>query len=384
MRALPLEDGFVRYDAIVLGLGGMGSAVLANLAERGAAVLGIEQFVPRHELGASSGRSRIIRKAYFEDARYVPLLERAYALWGHLEARSARKLIERTGLLIVGPPESEVVRGTLESAGLHALAVERWSAAEIAERFPQTRPRAEEIGVFEAGAGIVYPELAVEVQLAEATAHGAHCRYGIEVTGWRREGDGGLRVRTSDGNVFESNGLALCAGPWLERLPIVPLRIQRNVQIWFTPENDAFALGTFPAFLLDRRGFPAPMYGFPDCGEGVKAALHGFGATTHAAALDRIVHEGDIEPVRAALADWAPAAAGPCAFGMPCMYALTPDGNFVVDRHPDDERIVIAGGFSGHGFKFAPLIGEIVADLLLEGRTPHDIAFLSLTRFKAA
>lgn len=359
----------------------MGSATLANLAERGAKVIGVEQFVPGHELGASAGRSRMIRKAYFEDPRYVPLLERAYAAWGNLEERTGKRLIERTGLLIAGRPESEIVRGTIESAELHGIALERLSASEIETGFRGTRTLPDEIGLFELDAGMVYPEAAIAAQLELATALGAELRYGLEVTGWRREPDRLLRIRGTDGSEFFSERLALCVGPWLERLPIVPLTIQRNVQVWFSPKSDEFALRKFPAFLLDRTGFPAPLYGFPDCGDGVKAALHGYGATTHAAALDRVVHDKDVEVVRAALGAWIPAAAGEFRFGKTCMYALTPDQNFIVDRHPDDERIVIAGGFSGHGFKFAPLIGEIVADLLLEGATAYDIGFLSLNRF---
>ncbi len=369
------------YDALVLGLGGMGSAALAHLSKRGAQVIGIEQFVPKHELGASSGRSRIIRTAYFEDVRYVPLLRRAYELWAELEFESGARLIEMTGVLLVGLPESVVIRGSLESAALHELEVERWTSSEVRERYPQTRPLEGEIGVFEREAGFVRPEAAVDAQLGVAAAHGATCRYGIEVTGWRREADGLLRVRGSDGSEWVTKKLVLSAGPWLERLPILPLKIQRNVQVWFTPENDEFALGKFPAFMVDRPDFPARMYGFPDCGEGVKAALHGYGATTHAASLDRFIHDDDIAAVRAALSTWIPAAAGTYRDGKACMYALTPDEHFIVDRHPDDPGIVIAGGFSGHGFKFAPVVGEIVADLVLDGATRHDIGFLSLGRF---
>lgn len=369
------------YDALVLGLGGMGSAALAHLSKRGAQVIGVEQFVPKHELGASAGSSRIIRKAYFEDARYVPLLQRAYELWHELEMESGTKLVELTGVLLVGRPERAVIRGSLESAALHNLPVERWTPSEIRERFPQTRPLDDEIGVFEREAGFVYPEATVDAHLAVAAAHGATCRYGIEVTGWRREADGLLRVRGSDGSEWMTKTLVLCAGPWLERLPILPLKIQRNVQIWFTPEGDEFTLGKIPPFLVDRVGFPARIYGFPDCGEGVKAALHGYGATAHAGSLDRLIHDEDVAPVRAALSAWIPAAAGAFRAGKACMYALTPDENFIVDRHPDDPGIVIAGGFSGHGFKFAPVIGEIVADLVLDGSTRHDIGFLSLGRF---
>ena len=164
----------------------------------------------------------------------------------------------------------------------------------------------------------------------------------------------------------------------------LPLRIQRNVQIWFRPNVPSFSRARFPGFFIERDTFPAPLYGFPDFGDGVKAALHGFGVETDPTQLDRTVHDEDIEPVRGALETWMPGAAAAFAFGKACMYALTPDQHFIIDRHPRDPRILIVGGFSGHGFKFCPVVGEIVADLALDGGTAHPIAFLRLDRDRIA
>ena len=147
-------------------------------------------------------------------------------------------------------------------------------------------------------------------------------------------------------------------------------------------ELDSAGRVMVPAFLLERPGLPAPLYGFPDFGAGVKAAFHCHGALTDPAHVDRAIHaKNDIEPIRAAMEQWMPGASDTFLDARACMYSLTPDGHFVVDRHPEHPRLVLCGGFSGHGFKFAPVIGEIAADLAVDGNSRHDITFLSLQRF---
>jgi sarcosine oxidase len=374
------------YDLVVLGLGGMGSAAAAHAAARGARVLGIEQFARGHTFGASSGRSRIIRKAYFEDAAYVPLLQRAYALWSELERTTGMRLLDLVGVMMVGLPDSAGIAGTLRSASEHGLALEAYDAAAAAQRFAGIAPRAGEIVLFERDAGVVFPEAGIAAHLQRAEACGAQLAFDLPATAYAAERDG-IRVTLADGTTVLARTLALCAGPWLQRVAgelDLPLRVQRNVQLWFVPAAPSFSRERFPAFFVERAGFPAPLYGFPDFGEGVKAALHGFGETTEAALLDREIRPGDIAAVRDALEDWMPGAAATFAFGKACMYALTPDQHFIIDRHPDDARIVIAGGFSGHGYKFCPVIGEIVADLALEGGTSHPIAFLRRDRARLA
>jgi sarcosine oxidase len=204
---------------------------------------------------------------------------------------------------------------------------------------------------------------------------------------WHPSADG-FEIQLSDGTQIEARALVLTIGAWFKDTLAslnVPVDVQRNVQVWFQPATDAYRAGRFPSFLLDRAGLPAPFYGFPDFGGGVKAAFHSHGDLIDADHLDRSVNESqDVAPVAAALDEWMPGAAHRVLGAMPCMYTLTPDHDFVIDRHPHHPNVVLCGGFSGHGFKFAPVVGEIAADLALEGGTKHEIGFLSLRRFARA
>ena len=258
--------GHVTYDVVVVGLGAMGSAVLDNAARRGLRVLGVEQYAPVHERGSFFGKSRMIRKAYFEQPAYVPLLLRAYEMWADLERRSGEALLCRTGVLQVGLERSPVVRGVLESARLHGLDVLFMDAAELRRRYPMTRPRHDEVAVFERDGGVLASELAVRVLQQLAIAAGAQARFGVRVTRWSRARDAarGLEIALDDGSVVYARRLALCNGPWLagftDRLP-VPIAVQRKVQVWFEPDSEAFAAAHFPAFLVDRAGGET-LYGF--------------------------------------------------------------------------------------------------------------------------
>jgi sarcosine oxidase len=374
----------MRFEVAVVGLGGMGSAILAQCARRGASVIGLEQFARGHELGSSSGRSRMIRKAYFEDPSYVPLLLRAYDLWREIERETDTKLLRITGLLMVGGEQTEIIAGARRAAQEHALPLESLTAREIRRRYPTLKILDEEMGVFERDGGVLDPERAVEAQLKMATAAGAQMRFGVAMSTWAAI-PGGFAIQLADGTSVTSRVLVLSLGPWfkevIERLG-VSIRVQRNVQAWFRSSTDAYAAPHFPPFLLDRQGLPAPLYGFPDFGEGVKAAFHSFGEITDALHFDREVNTArDIEPIVQTMDQWMPGAAGTLCAAKPCPYTLTPDGNFVIDWHPDHPRLVLCGGFSGHGFKFAPVIGEIGADLALEKGSRHKIDFLSLRRF---
>ncbi len=202
---------------------------------------------------------------------------------------------------------------------------------------------------------------------------------------WDATGQG-FEVRLSDGTPVSAKVLILALGPWfketLESLGI-PIRVQRNIQAWFSPATKAYDAPGFPAFLVDRRDLPAPLYGFPDFGDGVKAAFHGFGDLTDANHINREVELArDVEPIVRALEQWMPGAASVLREAKPCMYSLTPDENFVIDRHPEHANLILCGGFSGHGFKFAPVVGEIGAELALDGGSRHGIEFLSLQRFR--
>jgi sarcosine oxidase len=362
----------------------MGSASLAHCAMRGARVLGIEQFEELHDLGASSGKTRIIRQAYFEDAAYVPLVLRAYDLWRELEASSGTQLLALVGVLLAGSERSEVISGSLHAARAHDLHVEYLDAADMRRRFPTLRVHAGEVGVFEPLAGAIFPERAIRAHLDLARARGAQTRFRTALKSWESD-ERGVKLDLSDGSRIRTRSLILTIGPWFAaamQQAGVRLEVQRNAQVWFAPQSRAYRAPDFPAFLIDRPQLPAPLYGFPDFGDGVKAAFHGVGAITTPSELVREIDPvADVAPVAAALEAWMPGAASRYIEGKACMYALTPDRHFVVDRDPRDSRVILCGGFSGHGFKFASAIGEVASQLALDGGTPHDVRFLSLQRF---
>jgi monomeric sarcosine oxidase len=373
----------MRYDAVVLGLGGMGSAVAAHAASRGMRTLGIERFGPAHARGSSHGDTRIIRQAYFESPDYVPLLRRTYALWDALAARTAMTLRAQTGGLFVGRAETPVVAGTLASARRWDLAHDVYDADELRRRFPATTPYDDEIGVFEAVAGAVFPEAGVHAHLLDAAAAGAELRFGVEAAGWDA-GDGGVRVTLADGTHVDAARLAVCAGPWFARVAAdagIPLRIERNVQFWFAPnDRAAVAPERLPIWCCERAG-QRMFYGFPDFGGGAKVAHHGSGVDADPDALDRTVRDDEIAFVRAALASFVPAANGAFLRAAVCMYANTPDEHFVIGAHPRAPRVVLAGGFSGHGYKFTPVVGEIVAALLADDDPGFALDLFAPNRF---
>lgn len=371
------------YDVIILGLGGMGSAAAASCARRGLRVAGVERFTPVHAFGSSHGRTRLIRQAYFEHEAYVPLLLETYDLWRALEAQTGKELLRVTGLLLAGHANSEIVARTCASARTHDLAVDELDARQMRRRFPMLSPLDDEIAVYEPLGGVVFPERTVETMLNLAREAGADLRFGCAFE--RIDlGKTDVLVVLDDGSELRARTVVSAMGAWTPAHPDLvdaPIRVQRNVQAWFTPESDAFASPGCPAYLVDRTGFPAPLYGMPDLGDGVKAAFHGYGATTHADDLDRTIDKRDVAPIQSALNAWMPGAGYALRDASACMYALTPDENFVVGTHPKDARVVVLGGFSGHGFKFVPLVGEIAADLVQHGSTARDVAFLSPQRF---
>ncbi|MEO8439626.1 MAG: N-methyl-L-tryptophan oxidase [Spartobacteria bacterium] len=374
----------MRYDVAVVGLGAMGSATVAHCARRGASVIGLEQFGRGHDLGSSASRSRMIRKAYFEDPAYVPLLLRSYDLWRELERETGTELLRLTGLLMVGEQDCEIIAGATKAAHQHSLPFTALTAREIRSRYPMLRVLDEEVGVFEPDGGVLDPERSNAAHLAVAEAAGAQFLFDLPVRHWEATKDGFV-LRLEDDSTITCGALVLSLGGWfkeaLEQLG-VRILVQRNVQAWFDSASAAYNAPDFPPFLLDRKGLPAPLYGFPDLGDGVKAAFHSHGDLTDANHVKReIDHSRDIAPVVRAMDGWMPGAATCLRGAKACLYTLTPDGHFVVDRHPAHPRIILCGGFSGHGFKFAPVIGEICADLALEKESRHDITFLSVNRF---
>jgi sarcosine oxidase len=377
----PAEAGEIGYDVIVVGLGGMGSAAAWRLARRGQRVLGLDRFDPPHDRGSSHGRSRIIRQAYFEDPAYVPLVLRAMQLWRELERDAAVRLLTLTGGLMIGPPDAGVVAGARASAEANGLAHEVLTAAEVALRFPAFRLEDGEVALHEPTAGVLFPVACVQAQLTLAARHGAELRTGEPVVSWEADG-GGVRVRTADRWV-RAGRLVLAAGAWTTDLagPALPTTVERQVVAWFRPRRpERFGGPRFPLFVAHHTGQVAA-YGLPGlAGEGVKVGLHHGGQTGLPDRLPREVRPEEIAAIRSALRRRLPELDGEPAGAGTCLYTNSPDRHFLVGPPPGSPGVIVVGGFSGHGFKFCPVVGEIVADLVVDGTTAHDIDRFSPAR----
>jgi sarcosine oxidase len=366
------------YDVAVVGLGAMGSHTALELATRGRRVLGIDRHRPPHTLGSTHGRTRIIREAYFEEPLYVPIVQRAYDLWRRLEERSGARLLTVTGGLMLGASDSEVVVGARASAVEHGLPYEELSARQVRERFPAYAVPDEHEAILEPRAGFLEPEAAVEATLALAAAAGAELRFDEPV----RELEGNA-LRTARGT-YVADRVVVAAGPWLPEL--VPglaalFTAARQPLLWLDPQEPAlFTPERFPVFVWEWKPGWA-FYGFPDVGDGFKVAVHHHGEATTPDAVDRRLRPDDEEAIRELVRRFFPAGDGELREFAVCLYTNTPDEHFVIDRLPDDERVLVASPCSGHGFKFAPAVGEILADLATGESPRFDLAPFALRRF---
>jgi sarcosine oxidase len=382
------------YRAIVLGLGGVGSAALYHLARRTTPVIGLDRFSPGHDQGSSHGGTRIIRQAYFEHSDYVPLVLRAYEHWHELAARQNERLFEEVGLLQIGMPDGEVIAGVRASARLHNLQLDELTPAEIMRRWPGFRAEAEQVGLFERRAGYLRVERAVIAHIEQAIAAGAQVRTGCTVRGWRAEG--ARVVVETDQDQLRAEALVICAGPWAGRMLAdvtggravladagVPLVVRRKPVFWFETLDDSYrAERGSPAFLYDLPG--GVFYGIPQIDDaGVKVAEHtGGDVVDDASQVERVVGEADVAPVRRFVADWLPRAGACPKRSNVCLYTMSPDGQFVLDRHPAHPQVVFAAGLSGHGFKFTSVLGEALADMVIDGTSRQPVGFLGLDRFR--
>ncbi|MPR06909.1 N-methyl-L-tryptophan oxidase [Microvirga tunisiensis] len=372
------------FDVAVIGLGAMGSAALFNLARQGRRVIGIEQFEPGHDKGSSHGESRIIRLSYFEHPSYVPLARRAMEKWRELEQLCRHNILTVTGVLEAGYPGCPIVEGSLEASRLHGLDHEVLSAAEINRRFPAFKVPPHWTGLYQPEGGFLRPELAIQQFVGLAERHGAEVRTGTRVLAIEPLGSG-VRVRTEAGEI-EAGSVIVAAGAWIGDFApeLKPhLKLTRQVLGWFEPLQPAYyAPDRCPVFILESEDDAC--YGFPDfAGTGVKTASHRKGAYLPSA--DDLSQDGgaaDEAQIRRMLALAMPEANGPLRAMRTCMYTRTPDEDFVIDRSSADPRIILASPCSGHGFKFASVIGEVLADLAL-GKTPaNDISRFKLERFR--
>jgi sarcosine oxidase len=369
-----------KYDVVVVGVGGMGSAALYHLARRGKRVLGIERFDLLHERGSSHGVTRIIRKAYFEHPSYVPLVLRAYELWRELESEAGEQLLWITGAVEGGP---RIFEGAVRSSVEHGLEYEELDGAEVSRRFPAYRLPEELELVYQRDGGFVVPERCILAHVAEARARGAVVRTGERVLAWSA-GENGVRVRTDRGEV-EADRLVLTAGAYSQevaRLAPGMVVAQRQVLAWLEPTRpELFAPDRFPVFNVALE--EGHLYGFPVHGvPGFKLGYYDYeGMRGDPESIPREVGPEDDAPVRRFAERYFPDGAGPTLDLRACLFELSRDEHFLIDRHPETELAVVGAGFSGHGFKFCSVVGEILAELALDGSTRHDIGFLRLDRF---
>jgi sarcosine oxidase len=335
-------------------------------------------------MGSAGGFSRMIRLAYFEHPDYVPLLRRSYALWEELAAELGRDVIYITSGLMLGPPGAAVLEGSLRSVRQYELPHELMDAAEAMKRFPQFKLPEDYRVLHDHKAGLVLPERAVAGYSELAMRSGAELHGQEAVLSWESSGDGVI-VKTSKAT-YSAGRIIFCGGAWTDKLVSdlgVRLTVTRQPLAWVWPKSPhLFELGKFPVWILESRD-GSNHYGFPMLPDnpGLKLASHKRSAPTDAETLDRTVHDSDEQAIRGVLRDFLPAADGPLLSLRVCMYTNSPDHQFIIDHHPEHRDVIVACGFSGHGFKCASAIGQVLAELALEGHSTLPVEFLGLRRF---
>lgn len=371
------------YDLICAGVGGVGSAVLRHAARRGLAVAGVDRFPPGHDRGSSHGETRIIRLVYMEHPDYVPLLRRAYELWEELGREAGRPLLHRTGILYAGPRDGGAISALERCAQRHALPLERLTAAQAEARFPAFRVPPAYDAAYEEVAGYLEVEACVRAHAAAAEAAGATLRIGETATAWEADASG--VTLTTDRGRYRAERLVLALGAWapgLARLGAVPLQVRRKVQLWYdAPEPRHRRDGGCPLFYFEtaQGGF----YGFPDLGgNGLKVAEHTGGESVlDPLAVGRSLAPADRRPVEEFLSRHLPGVSRRVLRHEVCLYTMTPDEHFVVDRHPESERVLVVAGLSGHGYKFTSVLGEMAAAWAAGEELSPSLGFLGLSRF---
>lgn len=378
------------FQTIVVGVGSMGAAACYYLARRGHAVLGIEQFDPPHNRGSHAGQSRIIRKAYFEHPDYVPLLERSYDNWRSFEKETGTRYYHSTGIVYFGSRDDRTIAGIRKSAELYNIPIEHYDRAASANRWPMFRLPSDFEAILESDAGFVTPELAVGAFVREAERLGGTVLRDTVVSSWTPE-EGHVQVETSKGT-FTAEKLVFTAGAWTSQL--VPkleakLRVTRQLLVWVRPqEPEAFSVDNFPCWFVEVPELGS-FYGFPVLDErtspgpvGLKLAHHHAGEPSGPDDIGGPVPESELEKLKDFLRTYMPEVGTEIVAQKKCLYTYSPDEDFIIDVLPGyGDRVVIACGFSGHGFKFVPVVGEVLADLAMNGRTDLPAEFLGMARF---
>ena len=372
------------YDVIVLGAGGVGSATLYHLAKRGVRAIGIDRFDPPHDRGSTHGQSRVIRQAYYEHPNYVPLLRESYREWFDVETLLGRKLFHQVGLLEVGPGDGAVVPNVLKAAAQYDIRVESLTPAQVEAHWPGLRVDPSFAGVFEPAAGYLLVEDCVQAHLDLARAAGAELLANTEVVGVKADASS-VVVTTSAGLEITASKLIVAAGAWSPDQFLnlgIDCVVRRKSLFWFACDDPQYKVENgFPVFLFE---LPTGIfYGFPKMDDvGLKFAEHSGGySVTDPLTVDRSIDAMEQSRLVEVLARMMPGVSTRVTHHAVCMYTMSPDEHFIIDRHPTSPNVVFAAGLSGHGFKFVPVLGRALADMALDGGTDLPIGFLSLQRF---
>lgn len=367
------------YDVLVVGLGAHGSAALWHLSKTGKKIAGIDRFQPPHNKGSSHGESRIIRQAYHENPLYVPLVKAAYPLWNEVSELAGKPLFRKTGGLMLGAENTVVVSGAKASAGTHGIPYEYLDAKAIKKRFPAFRPIEGTVGVLEHEAGILFPEEAIAAFLKTAAANGATIKTNEKVISITPKTIG-IEVKTTNA-IYQTEKLIVSAGAWINTLVPelnLPLTVNRQVLFWFRDKNARDHFKNMPIFIWEDNSGKM-FYGFPDLGHGIKVGWHHGGRRINPDDLTQEITAEEIRSIEEILTknfDIDPVLDHSAV----CMYTNTPDEDFIIDWHPQYPNIVIASPCSGHGFKFSPVIGRLLAGLALNGQTNFDLTPFSIRR----
>lgn len=373
-----------RYEVIVIGVGGMGSAAAYHLASRGIDTLGIERFDIPHSMGSSHGITRIIRRGQYENPEYVPLAERSYELWRELEAITHRDLLHVIGGVDAGPPEGEVFPNSRESCREHNIEHEILSGREVNERFPGYEIPADHKAVYQPESGFLVPEQCIIAHVEAAQERGAEIHARERVLEVSTDHGSDVRVET-DHDTYRADQVIVTAGAWAREFApeladeLVPVR---QVLAWLQPSDPSlFDPDSFPVFIHETE--TERYYGFPRFDvPGFKfARFNHFAEEVDPDEMPREPRKEDEDMLRAYARRYFPEGAGPTMQLSTCLFTNTPDGHFILDTAPGQPKVTLGAGFSGHGFKFASAIGEILADLALDGETDHNIELFLADRF---
>jgi sarcosine oxidase len=381
----------INFDVIVVGVGSMGSSTCYYLAKQGYKVLGLEQFDITHELGSHAGQSRLIRQAYFEHPDYVPLLKRAYQNWKSLEEETGTQVYYKTGLLYFGKRDDVVMQGVRESASKYSINVNDLTAQQLTDQFPQFNIPTRYDRLIEPDAGFITPERAILLYTQRAIQFGADIHTKEKLIEWNKIGES-ITVKTNK-QTYRCSKLIITAGAWASKvIPKLasPLKVTRQLVTWVKPKKwKSFELGAFPCWTIADDTQSGIYYGFPILPVekfggpiGLKLGHHAHGMVSDPDQVNRSVSRDEEANLIAALHKFIPDGYESTHVMKTCLYTNTPDENFILDHLPGyDKTVVIATGFSGHGFKFVSVVGEIMADLAMKGSTSQPIGFLNAQRF---